>query len=168
MKRRVYFLFPDVGHVTNVVAELHEAGFRDADMHVIARRDIDTRGLPQSNYLQLRDFGRLLESWVWKGNLMLFFAALIALVVLLTINAGWLWLVMLTVMAVTLFLGYEFVQRIPNTHLQEFQSAIDHGEILLMVDVALHRVKEVEDRVQRHHAEAISGGVGWTIGSLRI
>ena len=168
MKRRVYFLFPDLAHVTRAVAELHEAGFADNSMHVVARHGTDTRGLPPSNYLQLHDFSRLLEIWVWRGNLMLFFAALVILLVMLATSPGWLWVAMVVVMAVTLFLGYEFVQRVPTTHLKEFRSAIAHGEILLMVDTPIHRVKEVEDRVQRIHPEALIGGVGWTIGMLRI
>jgi hypothetical protein len=60
----------------------------------------------------------------------------------------------------TLLLGVTFTRRIPNVHLAEFEDALQHGEVLLMVDVVPWRVTEVESLVHRH-PEAVSGGVGW-------
>jgi hypothetical protein len=53
-------------------------------------------------------------------------------------------------------------------HLTEFTDALAHGEILLMVDVSLHRVAEIENFVHRHHPEAAISGTSWTIDALGI
>jgi hypothetical protein len=50
---------------------------------------------------------------------------------------------------------------LPDATLQEFQDALAHGEILLMVDVATRHVTELEARVHRLHPEAVVGGVSW-------
>jgi len=47
---------------------------------------------------------------------------------------------------------------IPNTRLRRFQPAIDRGEILLMVDVPVRRIKEIRELILRHHPEAQSKG----------
>jgi hypothetical protein len=37
-----------------------------------------------------------------------------------------------------------------------------------MVDVNKSRVHQIEHWVQKHHPEAVTGGVGWTSTALRI
>jgi len=169
MKRRLYFLLPDTGHTRTVVDELEASGIERRHMHVVAAEGIDLEGLPAATRTQREDLGARLETYLWDGNLALFFVALLALGVLALMQVSWYWLLLpLAVMLATFLSGLEFTSRIPNVHLSEFADALHHREILLLVDVPVGQVARVEERVQRHHPEAVAGGVGWHSDALHI
>ena len=167
MKRRLYFLLPDTGHTRAVVDELEASGIDRKHLHVITSQGVDLEGLPAATANQRRDLGARLEDLVWTGNLVLFFIALLALIVLALTQASWYWLLLPPAVMLTTFLaGLEFTTHIPNVHVSEFSGAIHHREILLMVDVPVRQVARVEELVHRHHPEAVTGGVGWQIDAL--
>ena len=167
MKRRLYFLIPDVEHTRAVIHELQTTGVPVNQMHVLPGTGIDLQDLPRATGRQQRDFGKRLETLLWDGNLAVFFIALAALLLMAWLQPTWYWLMLpVAVMLVTFLLGEEFTRRIPNVHISEFQDALHHEEILLMVDVPADQVAAVEDRVHRHHPEAVAGGVGWHVDAL--
>ena len=169
MKRRLYFLLPDVVHTRSVVEELEEAGIQRQHIHVIAAQDIDLEGLPAVPQDHGNDPGARLESVFWNGNLTLFFLALLGLFVLALLQVSVLWLLIpVAVMLVSLISGVEFASHIPNVHLSEFADALHHQEILLMVDVPRGEVARIEEFIHRHHPEAVPSGVGWHIDALPV
>jgi hypothetical protein len=169
MKRRLYFLLPDNEHARAVVSELESRGIERRCMHAIAGRGGDTSGLPVASPMQRNDAGARLEHYLWGGNLLLFFLALIALAVLALLPLAWWWLLLPAgIMLVSFLTGLEFVMHTPNVHLDEFQSAMHHREILLMIDVPARQVADVEEMVHRRHPEAIAGGVGWSFDALHV
>jgi hypothetical protein len=169
MKRRLYFLLPDPEHARVVVSELEARGIMRNFMHAIAGRGGDMKGLPVASRMQRNDLGARIEHYLWGGNLALFFLSLIALVVLALLPLPWWWLLLPAgIMLVSFLTGLEFVIHTPNVHLAEFQSAMRHREILLMIDVPAGRVAEVEETVHRRHPEAIAGGVGWSVDALQV
>ena len=169
MKRRLYFLLPDTEHARAVVSELETRGIERKSMHAIAGGGGDVSGLPVASRMQRDDLGARIEQYLWGGNLALFFMALIALVVLALLPLAWWWLLLPAgIMLVTFLTGLEFVMHTPNVHLAEFQSAMRHREILLMIDVPARQVADVEALVHRHHPEAIAGGVGWSVDALQV
>lgn len=169
MKRRLYFLLPDTEHARAVVSELEARGVERNFMHAIAGRGGDVNGLPVASRMQCDDLGARIEQYLWGGNLALFFLALIALVVLALLPLPWWWLLLPAgIMLATFLTGLEFVMHTPNVHLAEFQSAMRHREILLMIDVPARQVAEVEEMVHRRHPEAIAGGVGWSVDALHV
>ena len=169
MKRRLYFLLPDNEHASTVVNELESRGIERKFMHAIAGRGSDTSGLPGTSQMQRNDGGAVIERYLWGGNLALFFMALIALLVLAFLPLAWGWLLLPAgVMLVSFLMGLEFVMHTPNVHLAEFQSAMHHREILLMIDVPARQVAEVEEVMHRRHPEAIAGGVGWSLDALHV
>jgi len=58
-------------------------------MHVIAAKDVDLEGLPVATLKQRADLGARLETIFWDGNLVLFFMALMSLIVLILMNISW-------------------------------------------------------------------------------
>ena len=52
---------------------------------------------------------------------------------------------------------------VPNSRLKAFDSDIESGKVLMMVDVPMRRVQEICDLISRRHPEALSGGVEPTI-----
>jgi hypothetical protein len=167
MKRRLYFLLPDVEHARCVVDELRTSGQTTEHVHVLAKQGIDLQDLPQASRRQHRDFGARLETLLWDANLVVFFIAVFALILMAYLQLAWYWLLLpIAVMLGTFLLGEEFTRRIPDVHLSEFRDALHHGEILLMVDVPVDDVGRVETLVHRQHPEAVTGGVSWHVDAL--
>lgn len=137
-------------------------------MYTIAKDEGMIDDLPRSTQRQRSDTVWRLEWMSWNTNLAIFLMALIGLVVALVTSAMAWAVVCGLIMALTFVLGQWFTDRVPNAHLTEFQDALAHGEILLMVDMQVWRVKEIEDYVHKQHPEAAVGGVGWTIERLGI
>ena len=92
MERRLYFLLPDVAHARAVVAKLETNGIERKYTHAIAAKGIDLEGLPLASPNQRMDLGARLETIFWDGNLVLFFLALMALIVLTQMNVSGFWL----------------------------------------------------------------------------
>ena len=169
MDRRVYFLLPDAAHARAVVARLEKNGVERKNSHVIAAKGVDLEGLPPASPNQRMDLGARLETVLWDGNLVLFFLALVTLIVLALVNVSGFWmLVPAIIMLTTLAVGLGFTRYIPSVHLSEFADALNHREILLMVDVPVGQVARVDKLVHRNHPEAVAGGVGWHINALQI
>lgn len=167
MKRRLYFLLPDTGQSRAVVDDLKVLGITTDAMHTLAKPGVNLGDLPVATRRQRRDSAAKLETILWDGNLALFFIALLTMITMLYMNVAWYWILLaVAVMLVTFAAGVVFTTQVPNVHLSEFQDAMRHGEILLMVDVPVWQVERVEALVHRHHPGAVVGGVGWHIDAL--
>ena len=106
--------------------------------------------------------GFTVTEWlIWRSNLALFFAAMAALIYLLNQMPNMWFTIPVAIMTFTFVGGLIFAERVPNVHIEEFKSALAHGEILLLVDVPISQVNKVEHLVHDHHPEAVVGGVGW-------
>jgi hypothetical protein len=164
--RRIYFAIPDASHARRIVSELQAAGIDRSRIHASARQGVDLTGLPGATEPQRGDRGRFLEGLFWNGNLALFAAAAAGLVI-----AGFAGSVpgaigASVVMLATLAAGNWFSVRLPHAHIGDLRVPLEHGEVVLMVDVPKSRVREIEQRVSRCHPEAEVGGVGWTLQAL--
>jgi hypothetical protein len=167
MLRRLFFLFPDEKHAQDVVDHLLIREIPKHRMHAISRVSKLTT-LPEATERQKNDIAFHVEQILLKTNILLFSVALIILVASLVMTA-WLFAVCaFAVMIITYFAGQQFITRIPDDHLTEFADALSRGEVLLMVDIPIHRLLEVERFVHRHHPDAVSGGVSWTMDAFGI
>jgi len=168
MYRRLYFLFPNIDSVAEAVHDLRMCNISRNRMHALARDPGLLKSLPPSSGLQANDFGKRLEAFLWRGNLLLFFIALaFAIMAAVQGNTGVL-LSTATVMLTGFAVGYWFAVEIPHVHLDEFKGALSHHEILLMVDVPLSQVAVIEKRVHERHPQANIGGVGWTLATFNM
>jgi len=169
MKRRLYFLLPDNSHASAVVEELEQNGIDRRHIHAIAGQGSDAGDLPQSTPQQRGDMAARVEKIFWLGNLIVFFMALILLIVMVLTQSGGFWVLLPAgIMLASFLAGVGFTSRVPNVHLDEFRDALRHAEVLLMVDVPVQQVARVEDMVHRRHPEAAVGGVGWSIADLPV
>lgn len=162
MDRRLYFLLPDRAHALKVVEELETGGIPSENISALGDRRTRLDGLPTTTaHCQVSKRGRRLERILWNANLASFALALCVFVVLiLSVHWNWWLAAPLVVMVINFFIGLSLCNR-PNTHLGEFQDALAHGEILLMIDVPENKVARVEQQVHDHHPEATTGGIGW-------
>ena len=167
MYRRIYLLLPDEEHARKLVDELPDLGVPEKRVHAVTREGETLKHLPTATQAQRSDRGGWLERLLWNTNLAVFGLALIGLVLALSGGStGWA-AVMVAVMVGTFVAGLLFTY-VPNVHLRDLQPALNHGEVLLMLDVPKGQVHEVEERARRHHPEAVVGGVGWTSDALGL
>ena len=168
MLRRLYFILPDTTALRHITDELQAAGIDDGHLSVTSYRPEALQDIGVRVKSDVNDAGAVLERVLWSGNLLLFFVATLGAVVLAFKNGFTAWLLVpLAVMAATFIAGLRFT-RVPNAHVADFNEALRHGELLLMVDVRRERVAEIEDRVHRRHPEAAVGGVGWASDLLHV
>ena len=134
MKRRLYFLLPDVDHANQVIGELLLDGIPQKRIHTLSDNVQDVERLPQSIKHKKFDTHFFSEWLIWRSNLVLFFMAFIALVYLMSLKPNMWFTIPVAIMTFTFVGGLIFAERVPNVHVEEFKSALAHGEILLMVE----------------------------------
>ena len=168
MKRRLYLLLPQREKALEVVELLSRMGIMQQHIHTIAKKGLDISDLPEATVYQRNDTARLIENWLWTTNLVVFFIALLVFVVSL-FSLSVLPLVMsFLVMLSTFFAGYYFTTHVPHMHLSQFQAELNHGEIILLVDIPRWRISPILTALKQSHPEAHTGGFGWTIEPLHI
>jgi len=117
--------------------------------------------LPQANLLQKTDVVHGAESGMLVGGAL--GVALGIIIVLypfdgLTSQAA---IVLIAAVAGVLFGGWSAAMMgvaLPNSRLKMFYPDIEHGKILLIVDVPARRIQEVEDLLAKRHPEMRFGG----------
>ena len=163
MKRRLYYLLPDTSHAEKLLEDLGDTAISRQDVHAVVKDNLSLNGIDDVHAATEYDQDYFIEWFLWRINLALFFVALIAFVVILIWNPG-IWLVLpVTIMIGSFISGLMFVLRLPNVHLDEFRPALQHGEVLLMIDVPPSEVESMDHRVHRKHPEVVTGGVCWHV-----
>lgn len=167
MRRRLYFLLPDLHHAKGVVNELLLSRIDEKHIALIARDDVPLDNLPEASFLQKTDFVPALERGALLGGVTGLLAGLVAVSVpgMNAVLAGW------AVVSGTTAAGAGIGALastlisvdVPNSRLTEFQQAIEKGEILMLVDVPYERVEEISKLIKKHHKEVQIEGVEPTI-----
>jgi hypothetical protein len=162
MRRRLYFLLPNVARAQQVVDELLLARIDDHYIHVMAREGIDLGDLPRANLLQRSDFVHGIEIGLSVGGATGILAGLVAIafppegIVL----GGWTLLVTALAGAVVgAWVAGMIGTDIPNSQLKEFETAVAAGQVLMLVDVHKDKVEKVTNMIKKHHPEAAMHGV---------
>ena len=166
MKRRLYFLLPDLGSAIQTANDLLLARVEDRHMHFLAQRGTSLGKLREANYLQKSDAVHGAELGFVVGGVGGF---LIGIYIYLTPPEG-VALQLVTVLVGTM-IGALFgawaaslvAMSVPNSRLKPFEKEIDAGKILLMVDVPPSRIEEIQELVHRRHPEAADRGVEPTL-----
>lgn len=166
MRKRLYFMLPDVHSARQVLDELLLARIEERHIHFLARRDTLPPDLPEASYLQKSDLVHGAEVGLVVGGGVGTVAGIVA--VLLPPAGITLQLVTVLVCAMLGALFGVWVSgmigsQVPNSRLKAFQADIESGKVLMMVDVPFTRVGAVRERVMQKHPEAVSGGTEPTI-----
>jgi len=168
MVRRLYLAFPTRSQAARAVADLQGAGVRRDHMHAVAKPGTDLSGLPRATEGQKHDQVWRLERLFWYGNLGVFALAALGLA-----TAVFAWSPVGMVASVLVLLaafiaGERFAVKLPHAHLADLRVPLEHGEVVLLVDVPFQRVREIEHLVAERHPETGVGGVGWTIEAFGV
>jgi hypothetical protein len=163
MRRRIYWLLPDLASAKRTMDDLLLARIEERHIHFVAREDSDMTGLHAANLLQTSDLVRSAEAGLCFGGLTgaLLGAVMAVYFPILGTSPEW------GLIAVVAIFGAVFGAwsssmigvSAPSQRLKRFQSAVESGQFLLMVDAPRSRVEEIESRLQALHPEAHLEGV---------
>ena len=161
MRRRLYFVLPTLDSAETIEKELLLAKIDDPHIHFLAKDGINLRRLHVANLLQRSDLLHGIGIGIVAGGVtgalagvaLSFFPQMSD-----TIGMGGILLLAVVCAMIGSWVSGMIAVSIPNSRLKRFQPAIDRGEILLMVDVPLRRVKEVRELIISHHPEAKAKG----------
>jgi len=161
MRRRLYFLLPDVESARQTANDLLLARVEDRHMRFLAKRGTDLGELREASYVQKTDLmhgagiglglgavigvllGMVIVTYPPEGTRPQLIVVLAATIVGALLGA---WMSSMVAAAV------------PNSRLKQFQGDIDAGKVLLMVDVPYGQIGQIRDLVRKRHPEATSGG----------
>lgn len=161
MRRRLYFVLPDLATADTIQKELLLARIDEGHIHFLARDGINLGQLSVANLLQRSDLIHGLQIGLFAGGLTGLTAGLvIAFYPELGNAVGMGAALLLAVFGafVGAWVSGMIAVSLPNSRLKGFQQAIDAGRILLMVDVPYRRVAEIRTLIESHHPEARPGG----------
>jgi uncharacterized membrane protein len=163
MRRRIYWLLPDLASARRTMDDLLLARISEPHIHFVAREGIDLSDLHAANVLQSSDVVRAAQAGLVIGGAV--GAVLGVLVALFFPIFGtapeWGMVAVLSIIGAGFGAWASSMIGVstPNNRLKRFQSAIEQGQILLMVDVPHSRVDDIEARLQALHPEAHLEGV---------
>jgi hypothetical protein len=166
MRRRLYFMVPDVMGARQIRNELLLNRIEDGHIAVMARHGVPLTGMHEASILQTTDFVHGAETGLAVGGGIGIVAGLIAV----SFPPAGVDLQLVTIL-LTALMGAAFgawvasmvASSIPNSRLKTFESAIAAGHVLMMVDVPSGRVAEIRKLIASHHPEATGSGVEPTI-----
>jgi len=162
--RRLYFLLPDLDLTHTVVDELLLARIEERHIHVIAKEGTPLKDLPEASLIQKSDFVPAVERGVAMGGATGVAAGLVAVALPGVVIAGGALLAMgLAGAGMGAWLGGMIGMDVGNSHIKQFESAIQDGQILVLVDVPKDRVDEIQSSVKKHHSDADFEGTDPTI-----
>jgi hypothetical protein len=162
MKRRLYFLLPDVSSAVQTANDMLLARIEDRHMHFLAKRGTPLGALHEANCLHKSDAVHGAQLGLILGGIGGF---MVGIYMVLTPPEG-MELQHVTVLLSTL-VGAVFGawvaslvgMAVPNSRLKAFHAELESGKILLMVDVPPSRIDEVRELVGGRHPEATARGM---------
>jgi hypothetical protein len=161
MRRRLYFVLPDVDSARRTADDLLLARVEDRHMHFLARRGTDLGGLREAGYLIKTDL--LHGVGVGLGLGALGGALLAGLMLFFPIQGaqphpGMSFVVVLVGAVLGAWVASMVGSAVPNSRLSRFQPDIEAGKVLLMVDVPYGAVDSIREVVSARHPEAVPAG----------
>ena len=161
MKRRLYFMLPNVASAEKTANDLLLARVDNSKMHFMARPGTHLGTLHEAGYSIRNDLLRGAEVGLISGGV---FGLVVGIVLYATQPVGVV-LQPVIVLAMGLLFGLLGAWSssmigiaLPNSQLSQFEEEIEQGKILLIVDVPRGRVDEIRTLLGRTHPEANARG----------
>lgn len=158
--KRIYFLVPNIETTHKIVDELRAEGIEDRHIHVLAKRDTPMGDMPEASVFEKTDFIPALERGAALGATTGLLAGLVGLRLAGFAIAGGPVLGILFYGATigAMMSGLAGLQ-IGNTRVKDYTDAIEHGELLVMVDILKERIDTISKLVIKHHPDARFDGI---------
>jgi len=158
MKRRIYWLMPDLASARRTMDDLVRARVDVARIHFAGPEGMDMAGLHAANVWQTSDVVHAAKTGWAVGSACGIVVGLMAALMFPIFGDDPEWEVAVLVAVVGGVVGTWSASMIgisiPSPRLQRFEGAIAQGQILLMVDLPRSRVRDIEALLQSAHPEA--------------
>jgi MFS family permease len=166
MRRRLYFLLPDIKSTRQVFKELLLARIEERHIHVLAREGMDLGDLPEATILQKSDAIHGVELGLIVGGATGVIAGTTAMLFPPEGLVMGLWIVLVTSLIgaiMGVWVAGMIASDVPNTRLARFAHALKLGKLLMIVDIPKAQVDLISQLVKKHHPEAIARGLEPTV-----
>ena len=158
MRRRIYWLLPDVESARRTMDHLLLARITEPHIHFVAREGVDLTGLHEANVLQTSDVIRAAQAGLVIGGAAGAAMGAVAAVFYPIVGSEPQWGLVAVLAIVGGLVGAWASSLIGastrSDRLKRFEPAIEAGKVLLMVDVPRSRVEEIEEKLEALHPEA--------------
>lgn len=158
MKRRIYWLMPDLASARRAMDDLVRARVDVAHVHFAGPEGMDMDGLHAANVWQTSDLVHAAKTGWAVGTACGIVVGLAAALLFPIVGDDPQWEVAVLVAILGGVIGAWSASMIgisiPSPRLQRFEGAIAQGQILLMVDLPRSRVRDIEAMLQSAHPEA--------------
>jgi len=158
MKRRIYWLMPDLASARRAMQDLVQARVDVARIHFAAPEGMDMAGLHAANVWQTSDLVHAAKTGWMVGSACGIVVGLVAALLFPVFGDDPEWEVAASLAILGGVVGAWSASMIgisiPSPRLQRFEGAIAQGWILLMVDLPPSRVRDIEALLQSAHPEA--------------
>jgi hypothetical protein len=163
--KRIYYLVPDVKTAKKIVEGLLLARVEARRIHVLARPGTPLGDLPEASFLQKTDFVPGFEQGLAIGGLGGILAGVVAVMLPagMALGGGTVLAIALGGAAVGAWISSMVGSSFGNRRIRQFQTAINRGELLTMIDVPRHQVEEIEQVVLKLYPAAQYKGTEPTI-----
>lgn len=157
MRCRLYFLLPDIASARATANELLLARIEDRHMHFLAPRGTDLGDLHEASFLYKTDLVHGAALGLMLGS----FGGLVLGIIVFLMPPEGVALQLVTILVTTVVAGLVGAwiaslvgTQVPNSRLKIFQDDIEHGKILLIVDVPTRRAAWLRELILKRHPEA--------------
>ena len=157
MRHRIYWLLPDPKSARRVTDELLLARIEHRHLHFLAKEGIDLSGLHEASALQSSDLISSAQRGLCAGAALGAAAGAMLAAYTMLDDMTKPAIVGALAAAGALFGAWSaslIGASVPSRRLRRFQSELDQGQILLMVDVPHRRIKDIEALLQAGHPDA--------------
>lgn len=162
MRRRLYFMLPDVPHARAMLDELLLARVEIGHIRFMASDGALPDDMPGVSFLHKTDLIHGAQLGVVIGAIVGLGAGIFLTMFPLDGLSMRTAAILLVALGGALFGGWASgmnAAAVPNTRLKQFAGAIARGEVLMIVDVPARRVAEIELMIARRHPEISFGGI---------
>lgn len=162
MRRRLYFVLPDIRSAQAMMNELLLDRIEEDRIHFHAKSEQALGNLPKANAVEKSDV-------IYSALAGFVFGAVFGLLggLLAYLVPWWFGEVTLMVIPYCMVLGAlscaawaaAVATAAPSYRIKSYKAEIEQGHILMIVSVPLRRLGDIRQRLMRHHPEALYSGV---------
>jgi len=154
MRRRLYYLLPDIPAARAMLDELLLARIEERRIHFMAREGALPDDMPGCSFALKTDFVHGAQVGIVMGAIVGF---LVGFTLALTepygleVPTG---VMLLMALGGALFGAWASGMNgcaIPNKKLEQYNERVQQGQVLMMVDVPMRRVSEIEEMIAQRH-----------------